>query len=247
MKLKDSIILIVVVIIAIALGVFVGIKVTERKTDNNNNNQPTQSEMDDKSNDDKSGLEDAIALMNNYKRGISGSYDSYITDLSHESIFPILINATKPNGIAKSEILKKDGFADTGYGRQVILDGYIYDESINNLHDNIYDYDVMQNNLKRLFGSTKTLRKETFVVDSYDYFYSKSLNAYIGVFGQRGSAMNYIYKGEVTSKSIEENNLVITADIKKYDSDTLIETKSYKYTFKSENNNYYLADISEVK
>ena len=236
MKLKDSIILIVVVIIAIALGVFVGIKVTERKTDNKNNNQPTQSETDDKGNSDKDSLEEAEKIMSKYK--LSGEYSGYRTGNYY---IRSLNNENEMNLLAIQWANKSKVNCNDVKEYEFTYHTCTYETTKDDVY--LYGYEDVLNKKKELFGSKATLEKKDILnAPGYNYEYISKINGYVTTSCMCG-APSVNYDSKILSAFKRDQDLIVKISVDDSDSNV----SYYNYIFKLENDNYYLAEITEVK
>ena len=245
MKLKDSIILIVVVIIAIVLGVFVGIKITESKSSNDKNNGTTT----DNNQGENFSLEEARELMDKYSYNacvICGKY--YMTDLTVENMAVLAIKNSLADGKFTCDDLKKEGLDKYEFDGSK---GFLYNSCEQNV--NFYNYDNVSIKYKSLFGASNNLSKFSFndkTAGIVHYYYSDINNLFIELPLPSGCACDdYNIQSDIKSAEIIDNNLIIVA----YNKTDYVDEKykdiynEYKYTFKQENGNYYLAEITEVK
>ena len=238
MKIKDSIILIVVFVVAIFLGVFIGVKVTDGKSDNNK--QPNQTENNDSKTTELSTAE-AEEIMSKYK--LSGEYagfhrrgNYYISSLNNENEMNLLaIQSTDKTLVTNCDDVKENEFAyfictDKEHKREVYL----------------YKYDDVLTKKMELFGSSSTLSKEQIynVGDSYNYI--SKLNGYVNAPCMCGADPT-TYNSTIVKAVRDDLELIVelNVDIDDYDEGT--SNHRYKYVFKKTNNNYYLAEITEVK
>ena len=237
MKIKDSIILIVVFVVAIFLGVFIGVKVTDNKSDTNKHNQT-------ENNGNKTtelSTSEAEEIMSKYK--LSGEYagfhrrgNYYISSLNNENEMNLLaIQSTDKTLVTNCDDVKENEFAyfictDKEHKREVYL----------------YKYDDVLTKKMELFGSSSTLSKEQIynVGDSYNYI--SKLNGYVNAPCMCGADPT-TYNSTIVKAVRDDLELIVelNVDIDDYDEGT--SNHRYKYVFKKSNNNYYLAEITEVK
>lgn len=252
MEKKNTGLIFVIVILALVVGLLGGYIIANKLIDK----QPNQTENNDNKNngkdDNQSGqvdepaekeysLADAEKLMNKYKLITCGG--SYATDLNNETMATLAIKNTSVSEKVTCESLKNDDLDKYYFLGEV---GILYENCLfTNDNRDFYKYDAVLNSYKKLFGSSKSLNKESF--DSSEtashYFYSKSKDGFVDLVIPAGFDCGGAESSVKYAKTIGEV-LEIVADVK---SDVNSSIETYKYTFKQEDNNYYLADITLVE
>lgn len=148
MKIKDSIILIVVFVVAIVLGVFIGVKVLDT-------NKPNQTENNGNKTTELSTAE-VEKIMEKYAIYTCGK--SYMTELNNVSMATLAIE-NAPSEKITCELLKVDGLDTYVYKN---TKGILYEQCLMTNNSDFYKYNDVLNSYKNLFGSSKTLNKESF-------------------------------------------------------------------------------------
>lgn len=235
MKIKDSIILIVVFVVAIFLGVFIGVKVTDNKSDTN---KPNQTENNGDKTTELSTAE-VEKIMEKYAIYTCGK--SYMTELNNVSMATLAIE-NAPSEKITCELLKVDGLDTYVYKN---TKGILYEQCLMTNNSDFYKYNDVLNSYKNLFGSSKTLNRESFDSDTslFHYYYSKSNDGFAKLSIPAGFDCDGAEAGLKSFES-EENSLEVIAYSK---FNEFSDIKTYKYIFGIENGNYYLTEITEVK
>lgn len=258
MEKKNTGLIFVIVILALVVGLLGGYIIDNKLIDK----QPNQTENNDNKNNGKDdnhrgqvdepvekeySLADAEKLMNDYKFSLDESESSYITELTNTEMLKLIIFKTNTSKKVKCEQIKNELFNSLNQNlATAYFDQCQYDET--NKGDRIiYSKNEILKTKNDLFGTSKTLDFISFDVDLTKYFYSKSLNGFVPLDFPSGYGAVFNAKCGLKSAKLVNTDLEIIAYNTTWTNDDEPTTKTYKYTFKQENNNYYLTDITEVK
>lgn len=256
MEKKNTGLIVIIIILALLVGLLGGYVINDKliekepaQTENNDNKNSDDKNTEKDNNQDgqvdepvekEFDLDDAEKLMTKYMLDTCGK--AYVTNLSNGIMATLAIKNTSVSEKVTCESLKNDDLDKYNFRGTV---GILYDQCLITNNRNFYKYDNVLSTYKKLFGSSKSLNKESF--DSSEtvihYFYSKSKDGFVELEIPAGFSCGGAESSVKSAKTIGKV-LEIVADVKVSESSS---TGTYKYTFKQEDNNYYLVDITLVE
>ena len=150
-----------------------------------------------------------------------------------------------------TEDLKNDIAASNLTGTKVLCQDYFGIDGGNCYEDDeikIVSYYELLKKKKELFGEDSTLEKKgffTYPIGSFSYFSNINSFVFKGYEPKGGSATKSI--NVVSTRETEEKLFVTISEFGYYDGYPDTYEDLYAYTFKKENNNYYLEEITRLK
>lgn len=244
MEKKNTTLIVILVIFALIIGLLGGYIIGKQIENKNDKNSSTTNNTDNKDSDvsKEYSLTEAEKLMDKYSYDTCGK--TYITDLNGSRSLSLAIDNTKSSEKVSCDSLGLDKYVYGG------ITGSLYDqctltEDLNN-YNNLYKYDDVLATYKSLYGSSKKLEKKSFDAGTTHYYYYSAKDAFVNLNIPTGYACPPVdSEASVLSAKTISNTLEIVAANLHYAIETE-KSEEYKYTFKKENGNYYLADITKI-
>lgn len=244
MEKKNTSLLVLVILLSLTIGLLGGYVISDKLVEM----EDEQTEKDDKPNKDNEenvikeySIDAAEELMSNYMFTLCGS--SYISELNNNLMSTLAIMGTNSTEKISCEDLKKDGLDTFNYGG---VTGILYQQClIEDMGRDVYKYNEVLSTYKKLFGLSNNLSKDSFDDENAFasfYYYSNSKQGFVQLEVPAGGDCEPLSTVGITSANIVNDNLEIVAYNKVKD----VSVANYKYVFKKESGNYYLAEIIEI-